>query len=486
MKFELANKKLRQIKADCEVIFIIKKKLKHKWVKDEKLLKNVGYRGEAEEVKFLEHQKRLYVGISSLSSDDLRIGAALAVQSLRKTRYKSLKLGLYSGQDELANFKALMEGFSLSCYSFDKYKSKKDKFSINKIIFANEDYENKKVSLGDFKNIINNVQTITEAVNLTRDIVNEIPAEINPVTLSKQAKEIAKESGLKIKIYGEDYLKKEGMGAFLAVSQASPFPPQLIHLEYRADKPRVKIVLVGKGLTYDSGGLSLKPSEVMVTMKSDKSGASAILGIMQALAKLKLPVEVHGVIGATENMVGQHAYKPDDILIAKNKKSIEVRNTDAEGRLVLADCLVYAQELKPDYIIDLATLTGAVMVALGRYTIGVMGHNENLIGNIIKAGEISGELAAYLPFNRHLPKLIESKVADMRNTSTSKYGGAITAGLFLSEFIDKKYKDKWIHLDISGPSYIEKSWGYNPLGASGSGVRLILEWMGNLAKEEKN
>ncbi len=485
MKFELVNKKLNQIKADCEVIFVVNKNLGHKWVKDGKLLKEVGYKGETDKIKLLEHQKRLYVGISSLSGDDLRIGAASAWQGLKDTRYKSLKLGLYSGQDELANFKALAEGFSLSCYSFDKYKSRKDKFFINKIIFANENYENRKVSLGNFKNIINSVQIVTEAVNLTRDIVNEIPDEVNPVTLAKQAKEIAEKSGLKIKVYGEDYLKKEGLGAFLAVSKASPFPPQLIHLEYKADKPKIKIVLVGKGLTYDTGGLSLKPSEAMITMKSDKSGAGAILGIMQALAELKLPLEVHGVIGATENMIGQHAYKPDDILIAKNKKSIEVRNTDAEGRLVLADCLVYAQELKPDYIIDLASLTGACMVALGEYTIGVMGHNENLVNNIIKAGKISGELAAYLPFNRYLPKLIKSKIADVTNTSISRYGGAITAGLFLSEFIDKKYKDKWAHLDISGPSYIEELWGYNPLGASGSGVRLILEWLDSFIKGEK-
>jgi len=393
-----------------------------------------------------------------------------------------LKLGLYGGNDEQGNFKAVVEGFTLSAYSFDKYKTKKDKLSMNRVILASEDYDNKKVNIDELRGVIDDVKIIAEAINLTRDIVNEIPDKINPVTLAKQAKEIAKENNLKVKVYGEEYLKKESMGAFLAVSKASPFPPQLIHLEYKAEKPRVKIALVGKGLTYDSGGLSLKPSDAMVTMKSDKSGASAILGIMQAASKLNLPVEIHGIIGATENMVGQHAYKPDDILIAKNKKSIEVKNTDAEGRLVLADCLIYAQELKPNYIIDLATLTGACMVALGEYTIGVMGHKKDLVDKIIDAGERSGELAAYLPFNRYLQKLIKSEVADIRNTSTSKYGGAITAGLFLSEFINKKYKDKWLHLDIAGPSYVEKHWGYNPFGASGSGVRIILEWLDSFEK----
>ena len=227
------------------------------------------------------------------------------------------------------------------------------------------------------------------------------------------------------------------MGAILAVGRASRHKSKLIHLSYKPEgEIKKKIVLVGKGLTYDSGGLSLKPSDFMVTMKSDKSGGSAVLGIIDAIAKLKLPFEVHAIVGAVENMIGGDAFKPDDILTAKNGKTIEVRNTDAEGRLVLADCLCYAQDEidEIDYIMDFATLTGACVVGLGEYTAGVMGFNKNTIEKAIKVGERRGEHFAYLPFNKYLPKLLKSNVADICNIASRRYGGALTAGLFLSEF----------------------------------------------------
>jgi leucyl aminopeptidase len=212
-------------------------------------------------------------------------------------------------------------------------------------------------------------------------------------------------------------------------------------------------------------------------MKSDKSGASAALHIIKAAALLKLPYEVHSVIGAAENMIGGNAYKPDDVLKARNGKTIEVRNTDAEGRLVLADCLDFAQDLKPDYLFDLATLTGACVVALGEYTSGVMGHSTHLKHTFVSSALKSGELVSTLPFNRYLKKLLKSSIADMSNISTSRYGGAITAGLFLDNFIRDEYKDKWLHLDIAGPAFIEKDWGYNQCGASGAGVRMCLNFM---------
>jgi leucyl aminopeptidase len=375
----------------------------------------------------------------------------------------------------------MVEGFYLGFYEFNKYKNNNEKIFLNKIFISTEEYGNKKVNYKNLNKELKKADSICQAINLTRDIVNEIPAEITPIKMSEIAKEIAKNSNLKVKVYGEKFLEKEKMGAFLAVSKASPYPPQLIHFIYKPkNKAKKKIVLVGKGLTYDSGGLSIKPGNSMVTMKSDKSGASAIFGIMQAVSKLDFPYEIHGIVGATENMIGQHAYKPDDVLIARNKKTIEVRNTDAEGRLVLADCLSYAQDLKPDYIIDLATLTGACVVALGEYTIGVMGHNKEMVEKIIEAGEKSGEAAAYLPFNRYLPPLLKSEVADISNISSGNYGGAITAGLFLSEFILEKNKNKWIHLDIAGPAFVEKPWGFNPYGASGAGVKIIIEWINNL------
>jgi len=220
----------------------------------------------------------------------------------------------------------------------------------------------------------------------------------------------------------------------------------------------------------------------MITMKADKSGAVAVLNSIKTIAQLKLPIEVHAIIGAVENMIGGNAYKPDDILKAKNGKTIEVRNTDAEGRLVLADCLCYAQdEIKNiDYILDFATLTGACVVGLGEYTTAIMGNSERLKEQALKSTQSSGEYATKLDFNRYLQKCIKSEIADVCNISNTRYGGAITAGIFLSNFIYEENKDKWIHFDIAGPAFVEKAWGYNPHGASGTGVRMTVKFVQDL------
>jgi len=204
--------------------------------------------------------------------------------------------------------------------------------------------------------------------------------------------------------------------------------------------------------------------------------------MMDAIAKLNLPFEVHGIIGAVENMIGGDAFKPDDVLTAKNGKTIEVRNTDAEGRLVLADCLCYAQdEIEDiDYIMDFATLTGASVVGVGHYTTSIMGNNTELTWKVVQSALDSGELATTLPFNKYLRKTIKSKIADICNISSTRYGGAITAGIFLDEFIKDENKNKWVHCDIAGPAYVEEQWGYNPYGASGAGVRMTIEFLKNL------
>jgi len=481
MKFELSNKKVNEIKADCEAVFVVNKNLKHKWVKDRKDLELLDFKGSPDEIAFLPHKKIIYVSVNSLEHDDLRIGSANIIKVLKKSKFKSIKIGLYL-KDLDINTKAIVEGFILGEYSFDKYKSEKIKNSINKIIISLEDYENEKFDIKKIKQEILEGEIIANSTNFAREIANSIPDDMTPAKMGEVAKNVAKENNLECKVYGEKFLKENNMNAFHAVSRGSIHEPKLIHLIYKQENAKKKIVIVGKGLTFDSGGLSLKPANSMITMKSDKSGASAVLGIMQAVSKFNMPFEIHGIIGATENMIGGNAYKPDDILKAKNGKTIEVRNTDAEGRLVLADCLCYAQEFNPDYILDFATLTGACVVALGHYTIGVMGHDDNLKKEIIKSGEKSGELTANLPFNKYLQKLIKSQVADISNISSERFGGAITAALFLSEFIEKKNKDKWVHLDIAGPAYVEKEWGCNPHGASGAGVRLALEWIKSLEK----
>jgi leucyl aminopeptidase len=481
MKIEITDKKLNQIKADCEIVFVLKNDLKHKWVKDRKDLEFFKFKAEPEQIVLLPHRKKVYLGIESLHHEELRTACALALKAVKGTKCSILKIGMYADNDPLKAAKAMTEGFILGSYQFSKYKSKKEKDEhINKIVISSEDHSGQRTDKLLLQAGLQQGEIVSGAVNYTRDLINHTPEDMTPDRMGQVAKELAKELKIDINVYDEKFLLKHGMNAFYAVSRGSAHKPRLIHLAYKPKNAKTRVAFVGKGLTYDSGGLSLKPSDAMVTMKSDKSGAGAVLGIIKAAAALQLPIEIHGIIGATENMIGATAYKNDDVLVAKNGKTIEVRNTDAEGRLVLADCLVYAQDFKPDYLVDLATLTGACIVALGEYTIGVMGYNSGLKNKIAAAGEETGELTAQLPFNKHLAKMIKSQVADIKNVTGSKYGGAITAALFLAEFIDEKFKDKWVHLDIAGPAYHEKEWAYNPHGASGAGIRLSVEFLQNI------
>jgi leucyl aminopeptidase len=306
---------------------------------------------------------------------------------------------------------------------------------------------------------------------------------MTPQRVAEIGEELGKKKKLEVsRLYQKD-LKEEKMELFLAVGKASVNSPTLLKLAHRK-KGKKKVLIIGKGLTYDTGGLSLKPAEFMKTMKADKSGASAVLGIMKGVAELDLDVEVVGFLGLAENMVGGDAYRPDDVIKAKNGKTVEVLNTDAEGRLVLADTLTYAQESEKDfdYILDIATLTGAAVVGVGEYTTLIMGNSEKVKSKMLKAGEDSGELVATLPFNRYLKEMISSKTADISNVGSSRYGGALTAGLFLNEFISEENSKKWLHLDIAGPAYVEKEWAYNSFGASGAGVRMVLQFLMNLEK----
>ncbi len=477
--FKVYDEKIDDVSADIEIILIIDKNMNHKWVKDRDVLEYIGFKADENETVFLPESKRVYSASPSLHSDDIRLSVANAFKKIKKSKFQSVKLGLYTENCPPINARAMAEGIILGTYQFDKYKDKKRDFNIEIIKISTEDYNGKIYDKNSTLKAINEAIIISKATNETKNIVNTTPADMTPEKLAEYANELSKElRGVECFIGDENFLKNEKMEAFLAVAKASSNAPRLIHLTYKPNKKATKkFVFVGKGLTYDSGGLSLKPSEYMITMKSDKSGAAAAINIIRAVSELKLPYEVHAIIGAAENMIGGNAYKPDDVLKARNGKTIEVRNTDAEGRLVLADCLDYAQDLKPDYLVDLATLTGACVVALGEYTIGVMGNSSKLKKSILKASKKSGELTAPLPFNKYLKKLLKSDIADISNISSSRYGGAITAGLFLDNFIKDEYKDKWLHLDIAGPAFLEKSWGYNQTGASGAGVRLCIYWL---------
>jgi len=441
-------------------------------VNGSKKFEEYGFNGKDGEVLVLPDKKRIYVGIDEINSENLKTATAKIIKALKNYKFESVEITPPNTKDKdlLLSF---FEGFILGDYEFDKYKSEKAKHPIQKVAIN---------SKRDFEDIIKKAKIRANAICFVRDIINSMPDEITPAKLAAIAEEVAKENKLDCKIYDEEWLRENGYGAFYAVGKASANPPRLIHLTYKPKNPKKKIVLVGKGLTYDSGGLSLKPSDYMVTMKSDKSGAVTVLGIIKAISELGLDIEVHAILGAAENMIGGNAYKPDDVLKAKNGKTIEVRNTDAEGRLVLADCLCYAQENIKDFdkIMDFATLTGACVVGLGEYTAGVMGFNKNTIQKAIETGEKRGEHFAYLPFNKYLPKLLKSNVADICNIASSRYGGALTAGLFLSNFIEKENKDKWTHFDIAGPAFVEKEWGYNPYGASGFGVDTIVSLLQSL------
>ena len=482
MNFTVTEQKTDAIQADCEIVIVIDKQLDHKWVKDKTDLETLNFKGTLDEVAFLPHQHRVYTGVDSLDRDEVRIAVSNALGAIAKTNYKSVKIASYVKDCPVTNTKAIVEGAKLGTYRFNRYKSEKADFPIQEMIISLEEYSEKTLNIDPAKNAVKDAEIIAEVTNHAKEIVNTPPDDMTPATLAQYATQLAQElDDVTCFVGDENFLEEQQMGAFLAVSRASTHSPRFIHLTYKPQNAKEKFVFVGKGLTYDSGGLSLKPSEHMVSMKADKSGAAAAISILEGAARLRVPFEVHAVIGACENMIGGDAYKPDDVLVAKNGKTIEVRNTDAEGRLVLADCLCYATELEPDYLVDLATLTGACVVAVGEYTTGVMGHSSALKHAIMAAANKSGELTGSLPFNRYLKKLLKSNIADISNISTSRYGGAITAALFLDNFVEEPYKEKWIHLDIAGPAYVEKNWGYNQTGASGAGVRMCLYWMKDLA-----
>ena len=468
MNIELIKKNTLESKKNLTVILVDEKALKND--KNHKLLEQAGFSAKQDTNCFLYGKNLFYCGVENMKDDALRSACSVAIKAIKSTKYKSVSLDITN-----ETMKAVVEGMVLGGYEFTTYKSAPTKSTLKKVYLTCDDIE--AVSKSFEEAII-----IAEATNFTRDIVNQTPEDLNPPSFAKLAKKLAKSNGLKCKILGEKALKKEKMNSMLAVGRASCHDSKLIHLTYKPKNPKKVISLIGKGLTYDSGGLSLKPATSMVTMKMDKAGGCAVLGIMKAVSELKLDVEVHAFIGAVENMIGGDAYKPDDVLVSRSGTTIEVRNTDAEGRLVLCDVLDFAQDkVNAEYIFDFATLTGACMVALGQYTTGIMGHSTKIKHEfMMKAAQDSGELIGHLPFNQHLKKLLKSGIADISNVSSKPYGGAITAGLFLDKFIREENKEKWMHFDIAGSAYTETPWDCNVYGATGAGVRFMSSFLKNI------
>lgn len=287
-------------------------------------------------------------------------------------------------------------------------------------------------------------------MEFTRDLANEPAAYATPTRLAQIAQCI---EGVQTEVFDEDKIREMGMGAYLAVAQGSVQPPKFIHMKYIPQNPKKRIAIIGKGLCFDSGGLDIKPASSMLTMRDDMSGAACVLGIMSVINRLHPEVEVHGIIAACENMPSGSSYKPGDILTAKNGKTIEVDNTDAEGRLTLADALCYACELGVDEVIDIATLTGACMVALGNVASGIMGNDDAFVKDLIKTGSYAGEKFWEMPMWQEYRDNMNSDVADMKNTGT-RNGGASAAGMFLKEFVTDNVK--WAHLDVAGTAFLDK------------------------------
>ncbi len=359
-------------------------------------------------------------------------------------------------------------GSVVGCVGQDLFRNEKEHHPFENIFWSQA--TNEQIERG---------QILGESMNLSRRTVNLPANKIYPESFAEECSQVALETGMEVEIWDEKKLADEGCGAFLAVAQGSSKPPRLAMLKYNGghsgDAP---MALVGKGVTFDSGGLSLKPSAGMLDMKCDMTGAATVLGTMSAIARLKLPVNVVGLMGLAENMVSGDSYKLGDVLTARNGKTIEVHNTDAEGRLVLADTLNVATELKPTRIIDLATLTGACVVALGMDTCGVMTNTQDFCDDVINACEWTGEYAWQLPMYPLFAKQIKSKVADIKNVGDGRWGGAITAGKFLEEFVSDF---PWVHIDIAGPSFHDKPKPWVDAGASGCMVRSLVRFIESTA-----
>jgi leucyl aminopeptidase len=323
-------------------------------------------------------------------------------------------------------------------------------------------------------------EILAAAQNFTRSLVNEPGNVLTPTELGKRTAAMCQEAGLSCEVHSTAKLKELGMGAFLGVAQGSAEPPALIVMRYKPAKPASDkiIALVGKGITFDTGGISIKPAEGMDKMKYDMAGAGAMIGAMQAIAALKPAVEVLSVICSAENMPSGTAYKPGDVLTAMSGKTIEVMNTDAEGRLVLADGLHYAKTLGATHLINAATLTGACVVALGKLNSGLFSNDEDTCDLFHKAARTAEEHFWRLPCTDDYRELIKSSIADIMNTGMDRWGGAITAAMFLKEFVGDT---PWIHLDIAGQAWIDDNRTYIAKGPSGVAVRSIVEWVRALA-----
>lgn len=494
MKFKAKSTRWDKVEADVLAMFVTEEAWEketalfnkalsgalHTYLKSDEFTAKEGQFCRFPTIGKIASQSVMVVGVGKRLELNLRTIRKLVAEltkRVKSAKFPKLAIDLTSdvfGQEKTDLLaQVVVEGAILGSYTFSKYKSEtRDKpKEIGEVWLLTQP-----ARLQYMANGIDHGVLYSEATCFARDLINESPSITTPMYLAQAAQKLGKKDEVAVEILDEKEIRKLGMNAYLAVARGSAEAPKFIKLTYKGGGKK-KVVLAGKAITFDTGGLSLKDAKNMETMKLDMAGAAAVLGIFKALPLLKPSVEVVGLIAACENMPGPRASKPGDVVTALNGKSIEILNTDAEGRLTLADVLSYAVREKPDYIVDLATLTGACMVALGEEIAGLFSNYRELSQKLMRAGEESGEKLWELPLEKDYKETIKSHIADLRNTATTRYGGAITAALFLEEFVDKL---PWAHLDIAGPAFEEKDTAVVPKGGAGFGVRTLLNFLKNL------
>jgi leucyl aminopeptidase len=426
-------------------------------------------------------RKVLLLGLGAeakVGPNELRGAAAKAARTANADKATSLALALTDG--EAATIRAAALGVTLGAYRFTKFFTgdRRPKKELDKVTLAPHGLKIARAT-AEQKRALAEGESVGGAINLARDLVNDAPNELTPAALADAAARVAQEGGLTVKILDRAKIRSAGMKLLDAVGRGSRNEPRFIHLTYKPEKSRKgrkRVVLVGKGLTFDSGGLCIKPAAGMGDMKSDMAGAALAVGAMAAVAALKPDVEVHALVAAAENMPDGDAYRPGDVFGSLDGKTVEIINTDAEGRLVLADALAYGRKLEPDFIIDHATLTGACMVALGPTTAGFYANDDALATRYLDAAKAAGESMWRMPLLDELKDSLKSDVADLKHTG-DRYGGSITAALFLREFIGDA---KWVHLDIAGPAFLDRAHALGPKGGTGYGVLSFLQFLASL------
>jgi len=409
------------------------------------------------------------------SAETLRRAIGAAARQLDGSRRIATSLALANGDDSAADVSAVVEGAVLGGYRFGRYRST-TKPSVESVAVVVGNPRDKAV-----KAAYDRGRVVADAVVLCRDLVNTAPADLYPALLAQAAVDACTAVGLKVEVLDEKALRKGGFGGVLGVGQGSTHPPRVARITYSSGRgAKARVHLVGKGITFDSGGLALKPAQSMEWMKSDMGGAAAVLSTMTAIGALQPDVDIVAWIACAENMPSGTAIRPSDVLTIKGGKTVEVLNPDAEGRLVMADCIAAAGEEKPDYIVDVATLTGAQLVALGSRVYGVMANDDELRDSIVAAAGVAGEQGWPMPLPAELRKSLESDVADIANIG-DRNGGMLTAGLFLQEFVPDGVK--WAHLDVAGPAFNNgEPHGYTPKGGTGVPIRTLVEWLTSLGE----